>query len=73
MFIADNVFDDVLPACRKVQEIVAKVFEHNAEHVLAKFVQYVFEKKLAVGDLYEFKMKHDFGCALNLICILLLI
>lgn len=66
MFIADNVFDDVLPACRKVQEIVAKVFEHNAEHVLAKFVQYIFEKKLAVGNLYEHKIKHYFDCSLIL-------
>lgn len=47
-FNSPDVFKDVLPACQQMQDIVTKVFDNNAEHVLAKFVQYVFEKKLAV-------------------------
>lgn len=35
-----------------MQDIVSKVFDNNAEHVLAKFVQYIFEKKLAVSTVY---------------------
>ena len=46
--MSEDVFEDVLPACEKIQEIATKVFEHNVEHVLARFVQYIFEKKLAV-------------------------
>ena len=38
----------------KVQEIANKVFEHNAEHVLARFVQYIFDKKLAVSLFINF-------------------
>ncbi|XP_066911022.1 exocyst complex component 5-like [Clytia hemisphaerica] len=51
-FNSPDVFEDVLPACQTMQEIVTKVFDNNAEHVLAKFVQYVFEKKLA-GYIYK--------------------
>ena len=47
-FNSPDVFKDVLPACQQMQDIVTKVFDNNAEHVLAKFVQYIFEKKLAV-------------------------
>ena len=49
MFISEDVFHDTLPACLKMQELAGKVFEHNAEHVLAKFVHFVFEKKLTVS------------------------
>lgn len=48
-FQQEDVFNDVLPACQQVQDIANKVFEHNAEHVLARFVQYIFDKKLAVS------------------------
>jgi len=52
LFQSDDVFDDVLPACQTMQEVANKVFEHNSEHVLARFVQFVFEKKLA-GYIYR--------------------
>ncbi|XP_057316582.1 exocyst complex component 5-like [Hydractinia symbiolongicarpus] len=51
-FQQEDVFNDVLPACQQVQDIANKVFEHNAEHVLARFVQYIFDKKLA-GYIYR--------------------
>ncbi|XP_065661360.1 exocyst complex component 5 isoform X2 [Hydra vulgaris] len=52
LFTSEDIFEDILQACNKVQDISTKVFEHNAEHVLSKFVQYVFEKKLA-GYIYK--------------------
>ena len=49
----DDVFEDVIPAVEKVQEISNKVFDNNAEHVLARFVQYIFDKKLAVSAFFK--------------------
>lgn len=45
-FLSEDVFRDIVPACTKMQELASKVFENNAEHVLVKFVSFIFDKKL---------------------------
>ena len=47
-FPHEDVFENIIPACKTIQDIVIKVFENNAEMIMSQFVQTVFEKKVQV-------------------------
>ena len=47
-FLREDVFENIIPACKTIQDIIMKVFENNAEMIMSQFVQTVFEKKVQV-------------------------
>ena len=49
--VSSDVLRDILPACKKFQDIAVKVFENNPEQMISRFVQTIFEKKVA-GYVY---------------------
>ena len=52
-FPREDVFENIIPACKTIQDIIIKVFENNAEMIMSQFVQTVFEKKVQVSmELY---------------------
>ena len=52
-FPREDVFENIIPACKIIQDIIIKVFENNAEMIMSQFVQTVFEKKVQVSmELY---------------------
>eukprot|EP00794_Sanderia_malayensis_P019823 gene19822-21763_t len=57
-FLHDDVFQDIVPACEQIQQIIIKVFENNAEMIMTQFVQTVFEKKVQ-GYVYKQLAKKD--------------
>ncbi|XP_065066238.1 exocyst complex component 5-like [Rhopilema esculentum] len=51
-FLKDDVFENIIPACKTLQDIIIKVFENNAEMIMSQFIQTVFDKKVQ-GYVYK--------------------
>ena len=47
-FHSPDVFQDVMPLCELVHEMINKVFGNNAEIVMGKMVQNIYEDMLKV-------------------------
>jgi len=58
-FPREDVFENIIPACKTIQDIIIKVFENNAEMIMSQFVQTVFEKKVQGYVYIKLNKKED--------------